>query len=502
MEQYLASSWIARSLVDCSNIVQVNLNAHKWNGIALVALTLIHVWSILLPCVVHRWSAQVVPGIFEYPLSERTPPGFQDANNQTKTMSLQVDDVFRMVEMTLLLGVLTPLSIRWMSNCWHLGIHVHRFVNILYFVDIVRRHSHPHSWVLNTPVFVIWMLDKVLSMKWRRQRPEVHREMISPNYIVLYWKNDAPESSLAARSPTSVGADYLMKLDNSSCLESRHTFTTFSHRSTVIRDLIAAKNIPDGFEWTTGSIIRVFDSERKPQIGETFSHTKRMKEERLYPGLSIWGGFQGKMSDLIPKALVRDDDSCSPHDVILVGSGSAINFMIDLLAMISMPGFLALQAEGRLVDVSILYTTRCPHLSNWVAEVVSSLLESIAKGYNDGETPSKQLRINILLACTDNKKTKYAVKEEAIEVDETLHVNGEDDYLYNNDIEHRGAAQTQTKSFAFTTPIGKIQSMNGRINYAWHIQNNSNVFCQGSESFKSVIQTACERKKDVRVFFD
>ena len=110
MEQYLASSWIARSLVDCSNIVQANLNAHKWNGIALVALTLIHVWSILLPRVVHRWSAQVVPGIFEYPLSERTPPGFQDANNETKTMSLQVDDVFRMVEMTLLLGVLTPLT--------------------------------------------------------------------------------------------------------------------------------------------------------------------------------------------------------------------------------------------------------------------------------------------------------------------------------------------------------------------------------------------------------
>lgn len=119
----------------------------------------------------------MVPGYFEWPLSERTPPGFRDANPDTETMSLQGDDVFRMVEMTILLGILTPLSVRWMQRCWHLGIQVHRFVSVIYFVDIVRRHSHPHSWVLNTPIFVVWILDKILSHMYRKVKvPGFYRE--------------------------------------------------------------------------------------------------------------------------------------------------------------------------------------------------------------------------------------------------------------------------------------------------------------------------------------
>ena len=128
LEQYIASSWIGKYVLDCSNITRSNINAHRLNGIALCVLTLVHVWSILLPCVTHEWSAQVIPGAFEWPLSERAPSGFTDADAANETMSLQVDDIFRMVEMTLLLGVILPLSIRWMSRCWHLGIHVHRFV--------------------------------------------------------------------------------------------------------------------------------------------------------------------------------------------------------------------------------------------------------------------------------------------------------------------------------------------------------------------------------------
>ena len=96
-------------LLDCRNIIKANIRIHRWNAIALSILTLVHVWSILLPCMTHGYSAQVVVGYFEYPLSERPPSGFKDANPDTKTMSLEVDDVWRMVEMTLLFCVFIPL---------------------------------------------------------------------------------------------------------------------------------------------------------------------------------------------------------------------------------------------------------------------------------------------------------------------------------------------------------------------------------------------------------
>ena len=103
--------------------------------------------------------------VWEWPASERTPtkckfdgsdeagcwPG--DANVELKQMGLQADDVFRLVEMTIFLVILMPISVRWFASRWHAATKLHRLINLIYFVDIVRRHSHPHSWVLNTPVF-------------------------------------------------------------------------------------------------------------------------------------------------------------------------------------------------------------------------------------------------------------------------------------------------------------------------------------------------------------
>jgi hypothetical protein len=105
-----SSSFITQYVLDCRDIVNANLRLHRWNAIALCVLTFLHVWSILLPCVTHGWSFQVVPGTFEYPLSERSPKGFKDADPDSETMSLQVDDIYRMFEITILICILTPLS--------------------------------------------------------------------------------------------------------------------------------------------------------------------------------------------------------------------------------------------------------------------------------------------------------------------------------------------------------------------------------------------------------
>jgi hypothetical protein len=144
-------------LLDCRDIVNANMRLRHWNAIALCVLTVLHVWSILFPWMFHGWSAQAVPGKFEFPLSERPPKGFNDANNETKTTTLEVDDVWRLVEMTVLPGILAPLSVCWLSTRWHIGMPLHQFITVMYFVDMVRRHTHPHSWALNTPIFFLWL---------------------------------------------------------------------------------------------------------------------------------------------------------------------------------------------------------------------------------------------------------------------------------------------------------------------------------------------------------
>ena len=58
--------------------------------------------------------------------------------------------------MSLLLGVLMPLTYYWLKSKYHLGIVLHNLISVMFFFDIVRRHTHPHNWILNTPVSSNW----------------------------------------------------------------------------------------------------------------------------------------------------------------------------------------------------------------------------------------------------------------------------------------------------------------------------------------------------------
>lgn len=73
VEWLFTDSFVSKYFLDCTNIVNANIHMHRWNGIALCILTLLHVWSILFPCVFHGYEAKLVLGQFEWPLSERTP---------------------------------------------------------------------------------------------------------------------------------------------------------------------------------------------------------------------------------------------------------------------------------------------------------------------------------------------------------------------------------------------------------------------------------------------
>eukprot|EP01025_Chloroclados_australasicus_P027847 TRINITY_DN27568_c0_g1_i3.p1 TRINITY_DN27568_c0_g1~~TRINITY_DN27568_c0_g1_i3.p1 ORF type:complete len:603 (-),score=37.68 TRINITY_DN27568_c0_g1_i3:865-2673(-) len=341
---WIAETWVARYVLDFSDSQEGNHRLHKYNGILICVLTLVHVWSILFPPIFNGFQARIVLGFFEWPLSERNPPGFKDVNPNTETVMLQGDDVYRIIEMTLLLGVLMPLSIRWFQTKWHLGIHVHNFISIAYFVDIVRRHTHPHSWILNTPFFFAWVLDAIAGIFWRRNRPTVYRKYLSDDYMLLFWKQD--------QMLATVGPKYYLRLKPSSFLERAHVFTAFENRCGL--------PMADGKEWTVGLIVRVYRNKRCPRLGklDKVSHTQRVFEIKDLK-LTTWGPSLGSMSAKVKWNLHYS------KELGIVAGGSAAGYLID-----------ALQQHKRLEDakLTILYTARDPALFMWVAKWISAIL--------------------------------------------------------------------------------------------------------------------------------
>ena len=135
--------------LDMSRADAANNWMHNLWGVIVCVCTLVHVWSICLPSVFDGFSMEVAAGTFEWPLSERKPKGFKDVKSDEKLIMLQVDDVWRLVEMTVLLGFLMPYSYRWLQSRYHLGIVVHNVISAMYVIDIVRRHTHPHNCTSN-----------------------------------------------------------------------------------------------------------------------------------------------------------------------------------------------------------------------------------------------------------------------------------------------------------------------------------------------------------------
>ena len=111
---------------------------------------------------------------------------------------LQGDDVYRIVWCTLLFAVGLPYTYKWLYTKRHIGLHLHNLAATLYFIDIVRRHSHPHNWFLNTPILAMWCVDKMLvGQYWRRRRPTIHRVSLSRDYMLICWEMRTAEPGQA-----------------------------------------------------------------------------------------------------------------------------------------------------------------------------------------------------------------------------------------------------------------------------------------------------------------
>ena len=251
--------------------------------------------------------------------------------------------------MTLLLAVLLPLSLRWLARHWHAGIHLHGFVFLIYFVEVVRRHSHPHAWVFNLPVGVFLVADRVAGVFWRRFSADYTRVTLSPDYLLLLWRHP--------RAVDAVGAQVYARLQASSAAERRHPLIAFENR--VGLSSVAGRR----GGWTHGAVVRVYRRRRRPALGarDRISHTARLADgdDRAPPPLTLWGPFQGSMSELALRRMAR------PGDVALVGGGSAVSFLIDALQFSTLPG-----CECTL---SVLFSTRDAALLQWAVAVFAEI---------------------------------------------------------------------------------------------------------------------------------
>lgn len=346
----LAESPRLAAVLDTAALFRANHRIHAANGVALAVLTLVHVWSILLPPVCSGWRARVVRGVFEFPLSERKPPGLSDVDAAAETVHLQVDDVFRIVEMSLLLALVLPLSLRLIASRYHIGLHVHRAVAVVFFVDIVRRHTHPHSWFLNTPVFVAWLVDHAVAARWRRHTPHVRRRLLSDDYMLLFW--DAPRPP-----PRPVAPKYYLRLHDSPLAEPAHAFTALHNRCGLA---LAGRDA-----WSVCLIVRTFRARRVPRLAraDDRSHTRRVADAVCPVPLVVWGPFHGSVSESVRRA-ARDAAPAT-----LVGGGSAAAYLLDALQMCGTP-----HGEGKKA-LTVLYTCRDVALFDWVVGMVRGMCE-------------------------------------------------------------------------------------------------------------------------------
>lgn len=349
---WLASSWVGRYVVNMEDSKAARLQMHRWLGISLCVFTLVHIWSIFAPVLVDGYTVQVNPGSVGLPLSEYTPAGFRDVDVSKEHVMLQIDDVWRLVLMTIILIPLMWYSIKWMASNYRFGVRVHQFIMLMYFIDIVRRHTHPHSWVLNAPVFCLWLLDHLFGLVYHHEMVDMCSIPLGQDYVLLVWKSKFGVRSLAERG--SVGEVFRMRFPNSKAcyrLERKHPFTSFSPRGAEL-SMDALFREDSLFKVQDGSLVAMKSdntSEPKPTPGEGLpmcptewnrgalvrtytarqSHTAKLRASNGGECFSVhaWGPVS---ENSVGSVLRR------PHSrVMLVGGGSGCAYMLDALLMLA-----------------------------------------------------------------------------------------------------------------------------------------------------------------------
>lgn len=230
----LEDTYIGRNVIDFSD-VHARIKCHIITGVSMCVLMILHMWTVLFPVFFSKFSVEVKSGSFRFPLSEGSPSGFKDQRpyaNQTEdgfwghTM-LQVDDLARLIVITIILVPLMIFSYKKFSSNYRLGIRVHQFIFILYFIDLIRRHTHPHCWIINVPVFVLWVFDKILGYIYQHEKIKANYFKISEDYSLVYFKVGQAEKNI-----DNLAQIYYSRLVGfGRKFERKHPFTCFKNRN-------------------------------------------------------------------------------------------------------------------------------------------------------------------------------------------------------------------------------------------------------------------------------
>lgn len=272
--------------------------------------------------------------------------------------------------------------------------------------------------------------------------------------MVLFWKSRFGTTD-------TIGPDYSILLNNSSFLEEQHIFTCFENRSGLA--LIGDEEVVDNhFDWTVGVVIRVFRRRRVPRLAgsEVISHTQRMFEEPTIQML-VTGPRQGEMSEKVRLELL----STSKAPLILLGAGSAVNFIIDALqwSCVNKP------VRER---VSLIYTTRDYHLFEWTVDMISQLLQPCE---------DRGISFDVKMAYTGKPKGgsfgNYADLEAIAVLGSTL--------------DSSVCSHMSQRSISSSSKSVKTQAE--RFDLYSEISPGAKVFCQGSAGVKIAAHSVCKK---------
>ena len=131
--------------------------------------------------------------------------------------------------------------------------------------------------------------------------------------MVLYWKHCEADAAPAKAPRSIISPDYHLRLRDSSFFESAHVFTCFENRTNTTIDVNGKP-----FEWTVGSVIRVFRNKRTPRLGakDPISHTGRMYDlDADELDITAWGPYYSEMSVHLREYLLEKNEKT----VILIG---------------------------------------------------------------------------------------------------------------------------------------------------------------------------------------